>query len=118
MVRRLAAVKTMEWRSSRGKDAGKNLLMVLLRVSTSGARGGTNGTVVAQLDGKVLISAETALSVELAGEDGGARGEDGGERDEDGIDVNEDGVASQVTDIRIMRYRGKRRGAIARSKQL
>ena len=101
----------MEWRSSRGKDAGKNLLMVLLRVSTSGARGGTNGTVVAQLGGKVLTSAETALSVELACEDGGARDEDGGGRDEDG-------VASRVTDIRIMRYRGERGGAIARSKQL
>ena len=68
-----------------------------------------DGTVVAQLDGKVLISAEMALSVELAGEDGGARDEDGGERDEDG------GV-SRVTDIRIMRYRGERRGAIARSR--
>ena len=73
---------------------------------------------MAQLDGKGLTLAETALSVELAGEDGGARDEDGGERDEDGVDVDEDGVASRVTDIRIMRYRGERGGAIARSKQL
>ena len=85
--------------------------MVLLRVSTSGARGGTNGTVVAQLGGKGLTSAETALSVELACEDGGARDEDGGGRDEDG-------VASRVTDIRIMRCRGETRGTIARSRQL
>ena len=40
-ARRLAAAKTLALRSSRGKDAGKNPMVVLLRASASGARGGT-----------------------------------------------------------------------------
>ena len=46
MARRLAAAKTLEWWSSRGKDAGKNQSV----------------TMAAQLEGKALISAETASS--------------------------------------------------------
>ena len=78
MSRRLAAVKTLErtcWQ----------FFFVLPRPARVAERVGTE---MAQLDGKVLISAETALRVELAStkmrNDEASRGGDGGDLGEDG----------------------------------
>ena len=49
------------------------------------------GTEMAQLDGKTLILAETALDVELVAVIATEMRKDGASRDEDGGDLGEDG---------------------------